>query len=215
MTDIVNSIAECMLLQDSFNKVVNPNWKTANYAFRRAMWVEAGELCDHLGYKWWKNIDAPWDQKQALLEVVDMFHFLLSECIIAGKTPKSIANCYVWATKHTYAPTKEKKLKQIEEFVAACLEDSSVEPGFFQVMVALNVDIDDLLKYYLGKNALNKLRQDNGYKAGAYHKEWMFQGNLVEDNVVLENVLEASGVVSFDTVYNELDTLYKQMNMQQ
>ena len=70
---IVAAFNECLALQNTFNSVVNPEWRKAGYNWRRAMWIETAELIDHLGYKWWKNIDAQWDHKQALLEVVDIF----------------------------------------------------------------------------------------------------------------------------------------------
>jgi dimeric dUTPase (all-alpha-NTP-PPase superfamily) len=205
---IISIFNECLTLQDKFNAQVNPDWRNAGYNWRRAMWIEAGELMDHVGYKWWKNIDAPWDQKQVLLEVVDIFHFLLSDSMIRRKNANDLVSAYKWATHHTHAPTKEKKLKQIEEFVFMCLDGDTVMTSFFQVMISLNIDADTLAKYYLGKNALNKFRQDNGYKSGAYKKEWMFMGELVEDNKVLEHILESSTVTTFDTIYNELKALY-------
>ena len=205
---IISIFNECLTLQDKFNAQVNPDWRKAGYDWRRAMWIEAGELMDHVGYKWWKNIDAPWDQKQVLLEVVDIFHFLLSDSMIRRKNASDLVSAYKWATHHTNAPTKEKKLKLIEEFVFMCLDGDTVMTSFFQVMISLNINADTLAKYYLGKNALNKFRQDNGYKAGTYKKEWMFMGELQEDNKVLEHILESSTVTTFDTIYNELKALY-------
>lgn len=207
---IVAAFNECLALQNTFNSVVNPEWRKAGYNWRRAMWIETAELIDHLGYKWWKNIDAQWDHKQALLEVVDIFHFLLSEAMLENKKGTDLFHAYKWATHHYYAPTKELKIKQCEEFVAACLDGSSVITTFFQVMLSLEVTVDELTKYYLGKNALNKFRQDNGYKQGTYQKQWMFNSELVEDNKVLEHILESSTVTGFDTIYNELKTLYTQ-----
>lgn len=206
--ELIGAFHDCIKLQSSFNAVVNPQWKKAGYAWRRAMWIEAGELADHMGYKWWKNVNAEPDQKQLLLEVVDIFHFLLSEIIIDGRNAENLHNSYKWAASHVYAPNKEAKLKQIEEFVAACLDSSSVEASFFQMMVAVNVSVEDLVKFYLGKNALNKFRQDNGYKEGLYRKQWMLNGESVEDNKVLEHVLATGSAVTFDSIYNDLEAIY-------
>ena len=208
---IVTLFNECLSLQDTFNKVVNPDWRKAGYNWRRAMWIEAAELIDHIGYKWWKNIDAKWDQKQVLLEVVDIFHFLLSDVMIDRRNGTDLLHAYKWATHHSFAPTKEKKIKQVEEFVAACLDNDPVMTSFFQVMISLDITVDQLTKYYLGKNALNKFRQDNGYKEGTYKKQWMLDGNLVEDNVVLEFILESSEATGFDVIYNELGSIYAAM----
>ena len=205
---IVTLFNECLALQDTFNKVVNPDWRKAGYNWRRAMWIEAAELIDHLGYKWWKNIDAPWDQKQVLLEVVDIFHFLLSDVMIDRRAGADLLSAYKWATHHTYAPTKELKIRQVEEFVVSCLDEHPVMTGFFQVMISLDITPDQLTKYYLGKNALNKFRQDNGYKTGEYRKIWSLNGDQVEDNKVLESILESSDVTGFHTIYNELGVVY-------
>lgn len=176
------------------------------------MWVESAELVDMMGYKWWKNVDvADWDKKQMLLEVVDIFHFLLSDVMIERRTAEDLYNSYVWATRHTYASTKEKKIKQVEEFIMNCLDNQTIMASFFQVVVALEIDLEVMLKYYLGKNALNKFRQDNGYKSGTYVKMWNFNGDAVEDNKVLEHIIESSSITNFDTIYNELSALYKGM----
>jgi dimeric dUTPase (all-alpha-NTP-PPase superfamily) len=206
------TIKECMQLQSSFNEIVNPSWKKASYAWRRAMWVESAELVDHLGYKWWKDVNKEWDKKQVLLELVDIFHFLISEAIINNKTPENILSSFEWAKRHTYAPTKEKKIKQVEEFVMLCLESNqSILSSYFQVVFALEFDISDVLKYYIGKNALNKLRQDNGYKTGEYKKEWNINGELLEDNKVLEKIIETSTNITFASIYDQLDSQYSAM----
>ena len=208
----IKLIGECMTLQNTFNSIVNTDWQSAGYNWRRAMWVESAELVDMMGYKWWKNIHVEnWDKKQILLEVVDIFHFILSEVIIERKTSEEIYNAYVWATHHSYAPTKERKIQQVEEFVMSCLDMQTIVSSFFQVMCVLDIQLEDVLKYYLGKNCLNKFRQDNGYKNGTYQKQWMFNGELVEDNKVLENIIESSSVTNFQTIYNELNTIYTQM----
>jgi cell division protein FtsI/penicillin-binding protein 2 len=61
-----------------------------------------------------------------------------------------------------------------------------------------------LQKIYIGKNCLNKFRQDNGYKEGTYIKVW----NKDEDNVVMIKILEESSNISFDTMYEKLQEQY-------
>lgn len=209
---LVTTISECMKLQASFNSVVNPDWIKAGYNWRRAMWVESAELVDMMGYKWWKNVNvSDWDRKQMLLEVVDIFHFLLSELMIERKTADEVYNTYIWATRHTYAATKERKIAQVEEFIVNCLDKQTILAPFFQVVVALDLSLQDVLKYYLGKNCLNKFRQDNGYKTGSYIKQWSFNDSVVEDNKVLEFIIESSDITSYDTIYNELNAIYNNM----
>ena len=51
-------------------------------------------------------------------------------------------------------------------------------------MAALPMDLDALFDLYIGKNVLNRFRQDNGYKSGTYQKVWSGR----EDN---EHLIEA------------------------
>lgn len=209
--ELSKAIAECMQLQKSFNEVVNPDWKKAGYNWRRAIWTEAAELLDHLHWKWWKDVNATVDKKQALLEVVDIFHFILSDRIIDNRTSNDLTASYIWAQRHTYANTHEKKLKQVEELVVLCLDKQNYEAAFFQVVVALDIPLEDLLKYYLGKNALNKFRQANGYKECTYIKQWTVEAfpHPVEDNVVLESIIEgADTILTYDAIYNKLSEIY-------
>jgi hypothetical protein len=41
----------------------------------------------------------------------------------------------------------------------------------------------------------------------------MFNGELVEDNKVLETIIESSSVTNFQTIYTELKTIYDQMTV--
>ena len=63
-------------MQDAMNSRVSETWRTNNYEWYRAIWVECAEMLDHHGWKWWKHqeIDVP----QVQLELVDIFHFGLS-----------------------------------------------------------------------------------------------------------------------------------------
>ena len=56
----------------------------------------------------------------------------------------------------------------------------------------------------MGKNVLNKFRQDNGYKQGLYKKEW----NGIEDNVIMNEILN-SGLHSPNEIYKTLQQRYE------
>ena len=66
------------------------------------------------------------------------------------------------------------------------------------------VNLHSLFECYIGKNVLNKFRQDNGYKDGSYIKIW----NGKEDNIVMSEIL-ASGVSGIDEIYEALQIEYK------
>ena len=79
---------------------------------------------------------------------------------------------------------------------------------FFRCCKLSGLSFTWLQKLYIGKNALNKLRQDNGYKEGTYTKIW----NGEEDNVRMLEVLENLSDITFDFVYKKLVEKYQKLN---
>ena len=72
--------AKSMLhLQDTINSKINKDWRAAGNPWYRAIWTECAELMDHVGWKWWKSQDIDYDQMK--LELVDIWHFGLSEIL--------------------------------------------------------------------------------------------------------------------------------------
>lgn len=202
-------IQKCIDLQTAFNDAVNPEWRRAGYRWNRAMWIEAGEMADHIGYKWWKNIDAAPAQKQVLLELVDIFHFYLSSLIQSGKRDlvDHIVNNARFAQQHTPDKSKETLLSSIDELVNILttpgMSDFRLSTDFFRVMYTAGFTIEDVVDYYLGKNALNFFRLNNDYKIGSYVKIW----NGKEDNVILDEILQ-SGDRDFDSITAKLSAAY-------
>ncbi len=49
----------------------------------------------------------------------------------------------------------------------------------------METSFDDLHRIYVGKNVLNRFRQDNGYKDGSYRKLWQDR----EDNEHLAEIM--------------------------
>ena len=75
---------------------------------------------------------------------------------------------------------------------------------FFRTCKISGLSFTWLQKLYIGKNCLNKFRQDNGYKEGTYIKEW----NGREDNVVMIEIIDTMENVSFDILTSELTKAY-------
>jgi len=79
----------------------------------------------------------------------------------------------------------------------------------FKIMnyVTVNMSFDDMYKLYIGKNALNKVRQMNGYKTGEYKKTW----NGVEDNVTMMEELDKvdESLLTLEKFTGYLDEYYK------
>ena len=60
----------------------------------RAMTQELAELTDSVPWKWWAKYQK-FDEQNARVEVVDLFHFLISIAQVLGMTPEDVFNAYV------------------------------------------------------------------------------------------------------------------------
>ena len=69
-----------LALQANMNAKVDPNWITARYPYLRAVAIEGAEAIEHHGWKWWKKQDK--DLSQLQMELVDIWHFILSEILL-------------------------------------------------------------------------------------------------------------------------------------
>jgi dimeric dUTPase (all-alpha-NTP-PPase superfamily) len=171
-------------MQDVHNHHVHPDWRTNGYEYYRAVWVECAELLDHFGWKWWKH-QRP-DLDQVKLEIVDIWHFGLSDLLRANALSNSVAEPLVFdvsAVRGDPAAFRES----VETLAQASLVERrfAIEP-FAAVMRALPMGFEELFELYVGKNVLNNFRQDHGYKSGTYHKLW---GGGREDNEHLVEIL--------------------------
>ena len=189
MTTISASQAQAMLhtmadMQDEHNVLVHPQWREQGFEFYRAMWVECAEMLDHFGWKWWKQ-QTP-DIDQVKLELVDIWHFALSDLMREGAIDPAVAEQL--AAVHVAEATDPESFRlAIEALAAACLSARSIDlSAFCAAMAALPMDYAELYALYIGKNMLNRFRQNNGYKSGEYRKLW--QGR--EDNEHLIELLD-------------------------
>lgn len=197
MNTLTDNQAETMLsLQYSMNSKVDENWLTARYPYLRAVVIEGAEAIEHHGWKWWKHQQL--DLSQLQMELIDIWHFMLSEMLLdcEGDLSQAAANLLDAVESHT-ADTLvfDGKTFQINELdLVAKLElligtsvSRRVEVGLFAaIMRECHMDWDDLFRQYVGKNVLNFFRQDHGYKQGTYRKTWSGR----EDNEHLVEVLD-------------------------
>lgn len=194
-------------LQMKLNKKVNPNWISASYDFLLAAWVEAAEILTHIPWKWWKAPFTP-DLEQVQLEIVDIFHFILSYAIIEGISFDYIYRVYE-ETDYKNVPTV---LEGIESFIESILTSTYHElfPTFFELCSSCKLDFEKVYYLYIGKNILNMFRQNNGYKTGEYIKIW----NGKEDNYYLSELIQEYienkryGPNISEELYEDLTTLY-------
>jgi len=60
----------------------------------RAMSQEMAELTDSVPWKWWAKYQK-FDEQNARVEVVDLFHFLISMAQVLGMSADDVFNAYV------------------------------------------------------------------------------------------------------------------------
>ena len=191
-------------LQDSMNTRVNADWRNAGNEWYRAIWMEASEMLEHYGWKWWKHQEP--DVMQVKLEVVDIVHFALSIRLEQGGSIEDVAEKI--AEEFSNSMQAEDIRKTIECLALLTLTDQGAHFNFIAgIMKYMDMSFDDLYEIYVGKNVLNMFRQDNGYKEGTYNKVW----NGREDNEYLADIMEQlnSDSTNFqDDIYQALSAHY-------
>ncbi|MGD8308802.1 MAG: dUTP diphosphatase [Chromatiales bacterium] len=197
-------ILSMLELQDAMNRKVAPDWRDRGFAWYRAIWTECAEMLDHYGWKWWKHQEP--DMEQVRLEIVDIWHFALSIHLIAGDDPARTAE-RIAADLDRPAQIRDFRAA-IEQMAEEAIRTRGADVSTFAALMRLaGMDFDDLYKTYVGKNVLNRFRQDYGYKDGTYLKTW--DGR--EDNEHLARILatvDADSPAFGDQVYERLARAY-------
>ncbi len=195
-------ITNMLALQDSMNTKVNSDWRSAGNEWYRAIWMEASEMLEHYGWKWWKKQQP--DMMQVKLEVVDIVHFALSIRLEQNQSLDDTAKLI--ADDFANPMQAEDVRKTIECLALVTLTDQGAHFSFIAgIMRYLDMSFDELYEIYVGKNVLNMFRQDNGYKEGTYNKVW----NGREDNEYLADIIENLNVNS-QSFQDEIYTALKQ-----
>jgi len=203
----------------SWTSGITKNEKIINW--RRCIYMECAEMIDSFSWKHWKNIDqAPdWDNLQ--IEVVDVWHFILSLAIEnyaqtqQGTTDILALNmaklgAFEQINKEgTAFASQELILAKVEELMRIALKKEDLEleglfENFFDLVLLSGLNLATLYRLYVGKNILNQFRQDNGYKDGSYIKVWDGQ----EDNVVMKKIWEEDANIQPDMLYTKLTKAY-------
>ena len=188
--------------------------------WRRCMYLETAELVDSYPWKHWKNIDAQPDYDNIKIEVVDIWHFVMSEALRDYKINEKgdmeqlaidIKSLPIYQTFSSKTSNNNlgifEQIAIIESFLKSLFtkdEILEIVNEFFNMSAVLQINLPVLYQLYIGKNILNKFRQDHGYKEGKYIKEW--QG--VEDNVVMQKILETHSDLSPQQLYELLEKEY-------
>jgi NTP pyrophosphatase (non-canonical NTP hydrolase) len=175
-------------MQDKVNQVVNRQiefQKTMDADFDEmylAIVEELGEYVASSGYATWKQVNR--DEDNMKIELVDIAVFAINLAYYKVDIYKPFPERTI--------TTEVDLIKQLIAYLAR--EDfSSIYHNIFWYD-------SSLLDIITAKQALNRLRQDYGYKDGSYIKDW----NGKEDNVYLEKFYGQS----YDDVYNAMEIIY-------
>lgn len=185
-------------MQIAFNQVIDPDYPEDPKVKRddvKAILVELGEYFEHTAYKWWKKQSADW--AQANMELIDILHFAISDavehaCQQGLGQEAATARVAELLGQSFIAP---QSVNDGKELVVAMAQDGAATRSlvcgeqFFAKLAAMLMtaygDADTAYLTYIGKNALNNLRQQRGYKQGTYIKMWDGE----EDNEVMMRLL--------------------------
>jgi len=113
---------EIFSMQDTLNKRIGVNtdgmsdedkakW-VLNYT--RAMQQEMSELIDSVPWKWWAKYQE-FDEQNAKVEVVDLFHFLISLAQVLGMTPEDVYEAYLKKNKVNHERQDSGYVKKDED----------------------------------------------------------------------------------------------------
>ena len=172
LNDYAAKLTNMAVLQDRHNREVHPEWRTRGYAYYRAVWIECAELLDHFGWKWWKRQEA--NLEQVRLEVVDIWHFGLSDLLRADAVDEALAARMTVRSAPSRGGTGRGDLRAaVEALALSTLASRAFDvDAFVDLMNAVPMSLDELHDAYIGKNVLNSFRQAHGYRDGSYVKTW-------------------------------------------
>jgi len=225
---VKDSVSEMLNMQNTLNEMTNGvDWKAGQTAlgkvinWRRCIVMETAELIDSYPWKHWKSVDAEIDLDNVRVELVDIWHFLLSLSLEKYDEKQSTdLLTEAFSISQKSAPLNEglsviDKVKIHETLMRTALEKvqisdaylSALAVAFFQSCKVAELSFTELYQIYMAKNVLNKFRQDNGYKEGTYIKEW----NGVEDNVVMFEIIDGLPEFSSQALYEGLQKTYQKL----
>lgn len=200
-------------LQEGVNSVIDPHWRERGNAWHRAVWMECAEILERDGdWKWWQA-PSPRESaaeqadtlRQQQIELCDIWHFILSWAL-----QQRLGAATLLPAKS--AAATENKHVAVEAMVRHAVNQdlTALVASFYRACRCYALDFDQLFRLYVGKNVVNRFRQDRGYRQGTYQKH--FGGR--EDNVHLAEILDELAADNSldlpDKLYERLDARYRQ-----
>ncbi len=225
----MEKVLEMLLLQQELNDATNgegweagktKNGKSINW--KRCIYMECAEMVDSFAWKHWKAIDADPDWANLQIEVVDVWHFIMS-LGLEDYSQNFRGTIEDLAMRISQAPGYQKLqvngeleyaeptaiMAKVEDLILNSVNRDTLDgpklfEDFFELAYMSKLNLTDLYRLYVGKNILNQFRQDNGYKEGTYVKVW----DGKEDNVVMQALWEENASLTPKLLYNALQKVY-------
>lgn len=195
----MNILEKMVNTQNNLNIVTKgETWSSQNLDWRLAITQESAELTDSFDWKWWKHMIV--DTENAKIEIVDIWHFVLS-MMIEEDTPldEMLQVKFETLTKSGESKTNSDTIKHIKNITKVAANNKpalDIADAVLMVAGKIGMSFEDIAKLYFGKAVLNNFRQLHGYSEGSYTKIW----NDVEDNVVMQQI---SDTLSYDDTFEE------------
>lgn len=223
----LNKITQMLNLQQQLNNDTNGiGWENGStkdgklISWKRCIYMECAELIDSFPWKHWKNIHSDINKENVVVEIVDIWHFIMSLGLeLNTNNQKSIDELALKITSYSGFIDFCKEpfsiddynvyeiVNEIEIIINICsgfnIDFSELLRHYFSLALKCEVNLKKLFEVYMGKNVLNKFRQDNGYKDGTYIKIW----NGKEDNEVMNEILR--NFQDPKEIYQELKKVYE------
>ena len=106
MNSFMDKLDNIFELQDELNRRIGVDMSSMNDEDRakwilnyvRAMQQELAELTDSVPWKWWAKYQ-DFDKQNAKVEIVDLFHFLISLAQVMGMTADDVHEAYLKKNK--------------------------------------------------------------------------------------------------------------------
>ncbi|MGA0242382.1 MAG: dUTPase [Candidatus Marinamargulisbacteria bacterium] len=92
--------------------------------FELALRQESAEAIDSLNWKWWKKDTDDWDNIK--IELVDMLHFWVSMCTVAGLSADDVINLYLKKNQLNHKRQNEGYQEGTYDKNAGGIEDNRV-----------------------------------------------------------------------------------------
>jgi dimeric dUTPase (all-alpha-NTP-PPase superfamily) len=212
----MEKVKEMFNMQSRLNTMTNgEDWKSGetsesrNINFYRCIYMEAAEAIDSFNWKHWKDIESDHDWDNAIVEVIDIWHFLMSAILMEGKI--DLVRDLEFRTP-VKEPNSNLLIAHLEKIISQSIasidtEDTNIKEilaTFLDILSESGVSGDALYIKYIAKNQLNIFRQDHGYKEGTYIKVW----DAVEDNVIAQKLMEQHPEFTANQLYKELQREY-------